>query len=200
MQKCSLLKIQAMGFTLIELLIVVAIIGILSAIALPNFLEAQVRAKVSRAENDLRTIATALESYRVDNNNYPPENYESPLLVVNEAGHRAIPNAIKLKPLTTPIAYLTALPRDPFDPGDDPINQAHPHTYHYAARNDPLYPGNPFFDGGGDNEEHRYCHWVIQSYGPDKGRDRGLPSHWQFPRYDPTNGTVSIGNILRLGP
>jgi len=54
------------GFTLIELLIVVAIIAILAAIAVPNFLEAQVRSKVSRAYNDMRNLATALESYRID--------------------------------------------------------------------------------------------------------------------------------------
>jgi type II secretion system protein G len=59
------------AFTLIELLIVVAIIAILAAIAVPNFLEAQVRAKVSRAQNDMRTLATAIESYQVDNNAYP---------------------------------------------------------------------------------------------------------------------------------
>jgi prepilin-type N-terminal cleavage/methylation domain-containing protein len=51
------------AFTLIELLIVVAIIAILAAIAVPNFLEAQVRAKVSRAKADIRSLATALESY-----------------------------------------------------------------------------------------------------------------------------------------
>ena len=60
------------GFTLIELLIVIAIIAILAAIAVPNFLEAQVRAKVSRVRADQRSLATGLESYRIDNNSYPP--------------------------------------------------------------------------------------------------------------------------------
>lgn len=60
------------GFTLIELLIVVAIIAILAAIAVPNFLEAQTRSKVSRVKADMRTIATGLEIYRLDNNDYPP--------------------------------------------------------------------------------------------------------------------------------
>ena len=59
------------GFTLIELLIVVAIIAILAAIAVPNFLEAQVRSKVSRAKSDMRSYATGIESYYVDNNSYP---------------------------------------------------------------------------------------------------------------------------------
>lgn len=60
------------AFTLIELLIVVAIIAILAAIAVPNFLEAQVRSKVSRVKSDQRSFATALESYYIDNNTYPP--------------------------------------------------------------------------------------------------------------------------------
>ena len=59
------------AFTLIELLIVVAIIAILAAIAVPNFLEAQVRSKVAVVYSDFRTVKTALESYRVDYNNYP---------------------------------------------------------------------------------------------------------------------------------
>jgi len=62
------------SFTLIELLIVVAIIAILALIAVPNFLEAQTRAKVSRVKADLRTLATALEAYYVDWNSYSYRN------------------------------------------------------------------------------------------------------------------------------
>ena len=59
------------GFTLIELLIVVAIIGIIAAIAIPNLLNAVQRGKQKRTMGDMRTVATAVESYAVDNNSYP---------------------------------------------------------------------------------------------------------------------------------
>ena len=58
------------GFTLIELLIVVAIIGIIAAIAIPNLLNAIQRGKQKRTMGDLRTVATANESYSIDNNQY----------------------------------------------------------------------------------------------------------------------------------
>ena len=63
-----------MAFTLIELLIVVSIISILASIAVPNFLEAQVRSKVARVRAEHYTIAVALEAYHVDNNSYLETN------------------------------------------------------------------------------------------------------------------------------
>ena len=59
------------GFTLIELLIVVAIIGIIAAIAIPNLLNAIQRGKQKRTMADIRAIGTAVESYAVDANSYP---------------------------------------------------------------------------------------------------------------------------------
>lgn len=59
------------GFTLIELLIVVAIIGIIAAIAIPNLLNAINRGRQKRTMADIRSLATAIESYAVDWNFYP---------------------------------------------------------------------------------------------------------------------------------
>lgn len=59
------------GFTLIELLIVVAIIGIIAAIAIPNLLNALDRAKQKRTMADLRSVGSAIEQYAIDNTDYP---------------------------------------------------------------------------------------------------------------------------------
>lgn len=59
------------GFTLIELLIVVAIIAILAAILIPNFLRARAQSQLSASKGNMKNAATALESYYVDNNAYP---------------------------------------------------------------------------------------------------------------------------------
>src|SRR3990172_10575317 len=118
------------GFTLIELLIVVAIIAILAAIAIPNFLAAQVRSKVSRAQADMRSLATALESYYVDNNSYPfPRDVGNPFSYPgNGFTFEGIPEQ-----LSTPIAYISsAVIKDPFT-GISAFNVFNLglHTYHF---------------------------------------------------------------------
>jgi prepilin-type N-terminal cleavage/methylation domain-containing protein len=58
------------GFTLIELMIVVAIIGILAAIAIPNFMNYQCKARQSEAKSNLGAIRVAQETYMAENNTY----------------------------------------------------------------------------------------------------------------------------------
>lgn len=65
------IRLNKKGFTLIELLIVVAIIGIIAAIAIPNLLNAIQRGKQKRTMADMRAVGTAVEAYAVDNNLYP---------------------------------------------------------------------------------------------------------------------------------
>jgi type II secretion system protein G len=65
------MKKNSAGFTLIELLIVIAIIGILAAIAIPNLLNAVQRGKQKRTMADIKALAVAIEAYHVDNSGYP---------------------------------------------------------------------------------------------------------------------------------
>jgi len=111
------------AFTLIELLIVVAIIGILAAIAIPNFLQAQVRAKVAKAQSDMRAISIGLETFAVDNNMYPLACNSG--LVSPAQPPIGIPNGTcgmyvsdRFIQLTTPIDYLSTNYKneDPFFP------------------------------------------------------------------------------------
>ncbi|MCA9426760.1 MAG: prepilin-type N-terminal cleavage/methylation domain-containing protein, partial [Candidatus Omnitrophica bacterium] len=94
------------GFTLIELLIVIAIILILIAIALPNFLEAQIRARVVKAKGEIRSIAIALESYYLDWKAYPAEHER-------DGGANRLARGLFW--LTSPNAYMTSMPEDPFN-------------------------------------------------------------------------------------
>lgn len=214
-----LLRKKSTAFTLIELLIVVAIIAILAAIAVPNFLEAQVRAKVSRAKSDMRSTATALESYMVDNNKYPLAALSG--VEGNQTAIEMEPNygsfLYRLKALTTPIAYITAIPEDPFAAGfirndvgntdgyklpwgtGGPLRSAEfvrPYTFDYAI------------DDGGYSWIAKYTYsasakWMLRSIGPDTvASDLVGTMEWDkvAPPYDPTNGTASKGDIYMIGP
>ncbi|MDP8243981.1 MAG: prepilin-type N-terminal cleavage/methylation domain-containing protein [Candidatus Hinthialibacter antarcticus] len=198
------------GFTLIELLIVVAIIGILAAIAVPNFINAQMRAKIAHVQSDFKAMATSMEMYQMDNNMYPPP--------------------FKLSALTSPISYMSSVPQDIFPPSYDFASaggQTNPGAtvswYRYVYGTD-----NPDVGGSADlktaqcadywayfppfllrsaavsraNAEGCNSTWLIKSFGPnvnqpslcgDKGDDCTF-------RYDSTNGLISIGDIAVFGP
>lgn len=172
------------AFTLIELLIVVAIIAILAAIAVPNFMEAQMRAKVARAKNDQRILATAMESYFVDWNDYPENSDESIL----SYGSQKFGGLIRL---TTPVAFISSIPFDPFIAEASGSARIGPLTYEMASTGcRPLQPKG----------------WAIASSGPDRNDDFG-PGIPRYPNenltvtlYDSTNGTKSDGDIVRFGP
>ncbi len=181
------------GFTLIELLIVVAIIAILAAIAVPNFLEAQVRSKVSRARADMRTLATGLESYNVDSNHYPG----SQLVTEGTFQHQVM----RIWQLTTPIAYVSSggIFKDPLKKGTTYLDQRS-FLYEYISKDYYIEVGNT---AGGDWFSRTYGNWRIVCAGPDgwvfnsglKGPD-GQPAFWTI-TYDPSNGTISCGDIMR---
>ncbi len=80
-------KAKQRGFTLIELLIVVAIIGIIAAIAIPNLLNAINRSKQKRTMADMRSIATAIEMYSIDNAFFPAASSPATLAVLIEPAY-----------------------------------------------------------------------------------------------------------------
>jgi prepilin-type N-terminal cleavage/methylation domain-containing protein len=66
------MRVSQKGFTLIELLVVITIIGILAAIALPNYIKAKDKAKEVEGKANLHTIQIAVERYNTDHHEYPP--------------------------------------------------------------------------------------------------------------------------------
>ncbi len=186
---------NAPAFTLIELLIVVAIIGILAAIAVPNFLSAQVRAKVARTKADMRSISTALETYRINYNSYPPDGDDLP-----NFNPMDFDTAARLKVLTTPIAFMSNLPNDPFHANDIEFPpetgiqllfpNGGPYTYIYTT----------FGNHAGDERQApnlgKPNNYGLSSLGPNQIFNAfiGYPI-----LYDMSNGVVSDGDITIVG-
>ncbi len=181
------------GFTLIELLIVVAIIGILAAVAVPNFLLAQVRAKIARVEGDIEALSTAMEAYRLDNNDYP-----------NSSTGGVFQSFTRLEELVEPVSYMATIPVDPFNKyGVEGHLSAKEYIYHNDSASE--WPRN-IFVALRDHHYGRgksYPKWIIIGFGPDKTTqdwDVSGSIPWGALAYSPSNGVVSRGDIFRFGP
>ncbi|MEW6235697.1 MAG: prepilin-type N-terminal cleavage/methylation domain-containing protein [Candidatus Omnitrophota bacterium] len=181
------------GFTLIELLIVVAIIGILAAIAVPNFLNAQTKAKVTRAHSDLKALGTAIEMYGIDRNTYPGgEGFWGGTKWWTKHTYR-------FHVLTTPVAYMSSVPIDPFQTSNPQRLNASLGT---------IWDGGYVYDeekrpGGGAE--------TMKLYGPSfkyAARSPGPALNWaseishgnRIVMYEGSNGLVSNGILAVLGP
>lgn len=183
-------KERSNAFTLIELLIVVAIIGILAAIAVPNFMNAQVRAKASRALGDMRSIWNALEMYRTDNNGY----MMGPGGLAAAIGSDFMGDRV-WRQLTTPVAYLSTILKDPFVPMENPNSPSAANRFFplglYQYRN-----VREDRELGLQGDPHPRAEWVARSPGPDRWFYRHPSRLYRAMAYAPTNGIMSAGDII----
>src|ERR1700680_5229626 len=95
------------GFTLIEIMVVVVILAVLGSLVVPKILENVDKARVTRAQSDIRAIQTALDTYRLDNFKYP----------TTEQGLQALVKQPADATLTNYRSggYLGSLPKDPWN-------------------------------------------------------------------------------------
>ncbi len=131
------------GFTLIEILIVVVIIGILGAVIVPNLLSRPDQARITAAQGDVRSLANALDIYRLDNYQYPSTDQGLEALVT-------IPTGFPEPKNYNVDGYLQKLKTDPW---------GSPYVYERDGSNFLLYSlGADGAEGGeGLNEDIRYA-------------------------------------------
>lgn len=198
------------GVTLIELLIVVSIVAILATVAVPNFLEAQTRAKVARVLSDTRTMQVAVESYAVDQGVPPRMTFGGRPWYDRYSGDGVVDQPISGTLgywITTPVAYLNR-----FDFLDPFVRQsattqydARLYTYHDALSHPKLETfgwnfGAPFYITQFRSNFGEYC---MMSIGPDQVPWSKEAPTWRLQwesfwvQYDPSNGTLSDGNVWR---
>ncbi|HNQ79139.1 MAG TPA: prepilin-type N-terminal cleavage/methylation domain-containing protein [Acidobacteriota bacterium] len=144
------------GFTIIELLIVVAIIGIIAAIAIPNMMDAIERSRQKKTVDEIRTMVIAMQSFAIDFGGYPNSTHngvaqdEWPLLLDAHGG----------TPIIIP-SYIQAVP------GQDGWGQ------------DYIYYANPDGDSpvpriqGAEVVAQRYCVWSTGSDRDENARVDG---------------------------
>lgn len=185
------------AFTLIELLIVVAIIGILAAIAVPNFIGAMTKAQVSRAMADMATIGNAAEMYSLDQGRVPIGYSEGMALGLWNSNSRGD----SYNRFTTPVAYLGSIPFDPFAekkyggyrPDDAGATR---NTYKY------YWWGTMYGDNGNAQLLGQGYVYMQRCIGPSLverppyGHDILLRNYTDN-IYHPSNGVASVGWIFR---
>jgi len=210
------------GFTLIELLMVIAIILVLIAIALPNFLEAQIRARVTKVHGDMHNVATALEAYRIDWLGEYPWASEYPRFNM-PARPRARPIELCLSTaMTTPVAYIPSLVMDTFSTHSYNRNQSILMPLHYTDQFMDDYLGVSALIREMTTiiySQPRSAEFILLSHGPDNdhdnfqvtgpdgeeigsgdGHDGGERPQDDGALYSATNGTRSSGDIYYFGP
>jgi prepilin-type N-terminal cleavage/methylation domain-containing protein len=211
------------GFTLIELLIVIAIILILISIALPNFLEAQARARLARVKGDLRSLITAVEAFRTERgvllidfwDDGTPESKERWIKKFGQVGRNPIYTYQFFEecyyPLTSPAKYIAQVPTDLFNKPKKQVGLSAGETglgYIYFD-NDPLFP--KIYDYGIDRfspgnalqiqsqtKPLQDGEYGMLSVGPDGFIGTNSSGDNRGMAYNPTNGTYSLGDMVSL--